>query len=54
MQSVLEIVPAVMLAKNHGLTDVLSNQIGKIKWVTLGLERYSILGNGLSRGKLVM
>lgn len=34
-------VPAVMLAKTHGLTDVLFNWIGKVKQEILGLERHS-------------
>lgn len=47
-------MPAGILAKTQGLTDVLSNRIGKIKWEILGLERHSILGNDLSLGKLMM
>lgn len=41
-------------SQNHGVTDVFSNRIGKIKWEILGLERHSILGNDLSLGKLMM
>lgn len=47
-------MPAVVLAKNHELTDVLSNRIGKNQWEILGLERHSILGNDLSLGKIMM
>lgn len=41
MKNLLEMVPAVMLAKTHELTAVLFNWIGKVKWEILGLERHS-------------
>lgn len=44
MKNILEIMPAVILVKKHGLIDVLSIPIGKIKYYTngkSGLEKQS-------------
>lgn len=61
MKNVLEVMPAVILVKKHGLVDVLSIRIGKIKYYTngkflvlRGRAELVILGNYLSLGKLVM
>lgn len=54
-------MPAVILVKKHGLIDVLSIPIGKIKYYTNGKllvlrsrAELVILGKYLSLGKLVM
>lgn len=61
MKNILEIMPAVILVKKHGLIDVLSIPIGKIKYYTNGKllvlrsrAELVILGKYLSLGKLVM
>lgn len=61
MKHVLQIIPAVVLVKKHGLIDILPLQTGKINYYTNGkflvlrdIAELVILGNDLSLGKLMM